>query len=606
MAAIRVPLITEFKDAGLKQAEKAFDGFARTTKRTLQGVADFGKKVATGLAVVGAGAAAGAFKAIDAAADLAEETSKTGQLFGEAAKEIEDFSRTAARQFGQSRQDALEAANTFAIFGKAAGLAGDDLVGFSTDFVALASDLASFNNTKPEEAVEAIGAALRGEAEPLRRYGILLDDATLKQKALELGIYDGNGALTQQQKIRAAEIAIYEQSSAAQGDFARTSEGLANQQRILRAEFANIVAQIGEKLLPIALELAQFFNDKVLPVIQAVTDAFSERGLAGVFDLAVNAIKQKGPAIRDNIIAFLQSAFDWIRNTGIPAFLELMRKAGEALIDWIGPRIKPMLRKLGEFIAAAAQWFIDEGLPKLVDTLVKLGDALIAWIKPRIGPALEALTELLQQILNWVINEALPKLSAQLLVLAEALVRWIIAITPDVIKALGRLYIEMNKWFITDAIPGLVRLAVGLGRGIITGIGKGLEELFSQLVDFGKEIVRKIVEGIKAVASEIGSTIMNAIPGAKQIAGAAGAVGRTISRILPFAEGGIVTGPTLGLIGEAGPEAVIPLDQMRNMRLGGGGGDINITVTSADPQAVIDAIRTYNRQQGPAPIRIAS
>lgn len=604
MAAIRIPLITEFKDAGLKDAEKAFDGFARTTKRTLGGIAEFGKKVAIGLGVVAGAAGAGAFKAIDAASDLAEEVSKTGQLFGEVTGQVEAFAEAAARTFGQSKQQALEGANTFAIFGKAAGLAGDDLVGFSTDFVGLASDLASFNNTSPQEAIEAIGAALRGEAEPLRRYGVLLDDATLKQKALEMGIYDGTGALTQQQRIRAAEVAIYEQTTAAQGDFARTSEGLANQQRILRAEFANIVAQIGEKLLPIALKLAQFFNDKVLPVVQAVTDAFSERGLAGVFDLAVKAIKDKGPGIRDGIIGFLQSAFDWIRDTGIPAFLELMRKAGEALVDWIGPRIKPMLRKLGEFIAAGAQWFIDEGLPKLVDTLIKLGDALVAWIKPQIAPALQALGVLLAQILQWILTEALPKITEQLIKLQVAFVKWIIDITPEVIKGLGLLLLEIGKWFFTDGIPAIFRFAVNFGKQLVAGMWEGLRQVLSQLVEFGQEIVRKIVEGIRSIAGEIGSTILGAIPGARQIAGAAGAVGRTISRVWPFAEGGIVTGPTLGLVGEAGPEAIIPLDRL-NQFGGFGGGDINITVTSADPQAVVEALRTYNRQQGPAPILVA-
>src|SRR5574343_101163 len=71
-----------------------------------------------------------------------------------------------------------------------AGLAGDDLVQFSTGFVGLASDLALFNNTTPEQAIQAIGAALRGESEPLRAYGVLLDDATMRQKALELGLIE--------------------------------------------------------------------------------------------------------------------------------------------------------------------------------------------------------------------------------------------------------------------------------------------------------------------------------------------------------------------------------------------------------------------------------
>jgi hypothetical protein len=151
----------------------------------------------------------------------------------------------------------LDAAGAFGTFGKAAGLGGEDLATFSNDFTALATDLASFNNTSPEEAVQAIGAALRGEAEPLRRFGVLLNDATLKQEALNLGIYDGKGALTAQQKILAAQAAIYKQTTDAQGDFLRTSDGLANSQRTLSAEFANIQAQLGQKLLPLMEDFTQ-------------------------------------------------------------------------------------------------------------------------------------------------------------------------------------------------------------------------------------------------------------------------------------------------------------------------------------------------------------
>lgn len=405
-----------------------------------------------------------------------------------------------------------------------------------------------------------------------------------------------------QQKIRAAEIAIYEQSSAAQGDFARTSEGLANQQRILRAEFANVVAQVGEKLLPIALKLAQFFNEKVLPAVQKLADAFSERGLAGVFDLIVGVIRDKGPAIRDGIINFLQSAWTWIRDTGIPALLDLMARAGNAIVEWIKPRIVPMLEAIGEFIGAAANWLIDEGLPWLVDTLIKLGDELVAWIKPKIVPALQALGELLVNILDWILTDALPKLAAQLLELAAALVSWIVDVTPEVLKALGLMLIDIVDWFFTDAIPTIFEEGVKLGQEIIEGIGEGLANLFSRLVQFGKDIVNKIIEGIKAAPGAITSAIGDLIPGSGVIGNIGGSIGRGIGSIWPFAEGGIVTAPTLGLVGEAGPEAIIPLDKIGML----GGNTINVNVSSADPEAVVEAIRRYNRIAGPAPIAVAS
>ena len=600
--AINIPLVTEFVGKGLKDADKALGAFATGAKKTLGGIADFGKKVAIGLGAIGVAGGAAAFKAIQAASDLSEETSKAGVVFGDVADDVDAFARTASRAFGQSRTDALKAANNFAIFGKAAGLAGDDLVGFSTDFVALASDLASFNNTSPEEAVEAIGAALRGEAEPLRKYGVLLDDATLKAKALEMGIYDGTGALTAQQKIRAAELVIYEQTTAAQGDFARTSDGLANQQRILSAEIANVVAQIGEKLLPFALKLATFFNDTVIPAVQKVADAFSQNGLAGVFEMFSNYLKDKGPQIRDSIVGFLSSAFDWIVGTGLPLLLDVLQKMGNAIVDWVEPRIKPFLIQLGEWIAAGANWFLDVGLPKLVETLVQLGNALVAWIKPQIAPALAALGDLLVSILDWWFTTALPKLAKQLAIVALELVKWIVVITPEVIKGLSVLLTKIVMWFFTDMIPTMVRQGLAVGRGIVNGLGAGIADLGGRLVEFGRTIVNRIVDGIRSVAGNIGSAVLGAIPGAGTIGKAAGFIGN----VLPFADGGIVTAPTLGLVGEAGPEAIIPLNQLPGMMAGGGGQPINIYVTSADPQAVIAAIRTYNRTNGPAPITVAA
>lgn len=188
---------------------------------------------------------------IDAASDLNETISKTEQIFGDASKEVIAFAENAAEKLGQSKTQAMDAASTFATFGKSAGLSGTELANFSTDLVTLSADLASFNNTTPEEAIMAIGAALRGESEPIRRYGVLLDDASLRQEALALGIVETTKqALTPQQKVLAAQAAIFKQTADAQGDFARTSDGVANQQRILQATFQDLQSEIGQKLLP--------------------------------------------------------------------------------------------------------------------------------------------------------------------------------------------------------------------------------------------------------------------------------------------------------------------------------------------------------------------
>lgn len=207
-------------------------------------------------------------QSIDQASNLNETISKTGVIFGDSSKEITAWSTNSAQQLGISQRAALDAASTFATFGKSAGLAGADLTGFATNLTGLSSDLASFYNTSPEDAILAIGAALRGESEPIRQYGVLLDDATLKQRAMTLGIYNGEGALTQQQRVLAAQAEIFAQTSDAQGDFARTADGVANSQRIAAAEAENSAASFGQVLLPV--------YSKVLEVVTFLVDRFGD------------------------------------------------------------------------------------------------------------------------------------------------------------------------------------------------------------------------------------------------------------------------------------------------------------------------------------------
>ena len=178
---LSIPIVSSFDGSGIDKAKKEFaqlDGVAEKTKFA------FKKALVPATAAIGALAVA-AGDAVKAASDMAESQSKVNVIFGDGAKDIEEYAKTASTSIGQSRQAVMDAAGTFGTFGKAAGLQGKDLSKFSTRFSTLASDLASFNNTTPEEAINAIGSALRGEAEPMRKFGVLLNDSTLKQKAMD-------------------------------------------------------------------------------------------------------------------------------------------------------------------------------------------------------------------------------------------------------------------------------------------------------------------------------------------------------------------------------------------------------------------------------------
>ena len=256
-------------DRDLGKVEKSFDKTIASTKRVSAGL----------LAFAGIGAAALTSMA-NKAGDLAEAQNKANEVFGEGVDEVSAFAETAAEKLGLSERAALDAASTFGQYADAAGLAGEESVDFSTDLVTLATDLGSFNNVPTADVVRDIQAAFSGSTETLRKYGVFLDDATLKAKALELGVYDGVGALDAQAKIIASNALLFEGTTKAQGDFARTSDGLANSQKILAAEMENLQAQIGEAFVPV-LQTAIGFATSAIDVFSALNDATG--GLAGQF-----------------------------------------------------------------------------------------------------------------------------------------------------------------------------------------------------------------------------------------------------------------------------------------------------------------------------------
>jgi ABC-type transporter Mla subunit MlaD len=257
MRDIIFPITYKSDEKGLKVAESQLSGFGTIGAGIF---ASLGASAVRAFADATRAVADFTIDSVKAASSFNETSAAVEQVFGDSAKQLEDFSKTASNTMGQSRTQFLGAAKNFGIFGKAAGLADDANADFSQNLAILATDLASFNNTSVDEAITAIGAGLRGENEPLRRFGVLLDDATLKARAMEMGIYDGNGSLTAQQKVLAANAEIFAQTSTQQGDFARTSEGVANASKTLTAEFEDMQTVVGQALLPALEDVIPFLS----------------------------------------------------------------------------------------------------------------------------------------------------------------------------------------------------------------------------------------------------------------------------------------------------------------------------------------------------------
>ncbi len=320
------------KELGATEGEAEKSG-KRTGQRYNKGlggvIATGAKKLFAPVAVAAGGVVAIDFfkDAITGASDLAESTTKMANVFGTAAKDVEKFASGGAKALGMTTLQARDAATTFGVFGKAANLTGPALAKFSTDTTKLATDLASFHNTTPEDAIEAIGAALRGEAEPMRRYGVLLDDASMRQQALAMGlIKTTKQALNPQQKVLAAHAMIMAQTKDAANDFAETSDGLANKQRILSASFSDFRTKLGEMLLPMATWTTQLGIDAVDGIAKLTSGLGQGQDVMARFKGVLDA------AAESPFGQWVQGLVSGLKDRLMPAFSGLSRMVTEDLI----------------------------------------------------------------------------------------------------------------------------------------------------------------------------------------------------------------------------------------------------------------------------------
>lgn len=264
------------------------------------------KSAVVGFATAGAAALAG--KIIGAASDLNETVSKTGVVFGDQTGQVTAYAQKMADDFGLPKTAMLDAASSFGLLGQAAGVSGKPLADMSTNLAGLAADAMSFYNVPLEQALGDFSSALSGESEPVKKYGVLMNEAAVQAEALALGIakpvkntkeladaqararlaqdaynkaVKAHGkdsaeaqraqlalgkandkvaeaakgtvpALTEAQKVQARYSLITKGLGKAQGDLARTQDSVANQAKALQGRVINLAADMGQKLLPAA------------------------------------------------------------------------------------------------------------------------------------------------------------------------------------------------------------------------------------------------------------------------------------------------------------------------------------------------------------------
>lgn len=198
--------------------------------------------------------------AVEAASDLREVQNVVDVTFGDGAKQIESWAKTAGQQFGLTETQAKKFTSTLGAMMKSAGMSGDEIIGMSTDLAGLAADMASFYNLDFETAFQKIRSGISGETEPLKQLGVNMSVANLEAFALEKGITKSFNAMSQSEQTLLRYQYLMQATADAQGDFARTSDGFANASRRMENALNTIQTKAGDLLLtaiePLTNEMA--------------------------------------------------------------------------------------------------------------------------------------------------------------------------------------------------------------------------------------------------------------------------------------------------------------------------------------------------------------
>lgn len=210
---------------------------------------------------------------IELGSDLAEVQNVVDVTFPHMTAQVDKFAKNAAQSFGLSETMAKKYTGTFGAMAKAFGFSESAAYDMSTTLTGLAGDVASFYNLSQDEAYTKLKSVFTGETETLKDLGVVMTQAALDQYALANGYGKTTAAMTEQEKVALRYAFVQQQLSAAQGDFARTSDSWANQTRIMALQLQSIMATIGQGLINLFTPVIKIVNT-VLGKIATLANAF--------------------------------------------------------------------------------------------------------------------------------------------------------------------------------------------------------------------------------------------------------------------------------------------------------------------------------------------
>jgi hypothetical protein len=289
--------------------DKAISDVDRLEKTTLQKLSKVGDSfisIGKKASILSVAVAAAGAKAFSMAADFEDAMGATDQIFKDASGSVQAWANNLDTSYGIAKKEALSYSNLMgSMLVNIGKLTEEQASKQSAKLIELAGDLTAMYGGTTQEAVRALTGALKGNNTMLDNYGMAVNDALIKQKALEMGLISGTSEMSLQAKQAATLALIWEQTGAAQGQAAREADGASGAMRAFRTEVANLSTELGEVLLPIITPIISKLTD-IVGSLRALSPEMQSMivGIAGVTAVAgpllvvIGKLLQALPAIK--------------------------------------------------------------------------------------------------------------------------------------------------------------------------------------------------------------------------------------------------------------------------------------------------------------------
>lgn len=535
---------------GAKAGKDAGGKFKSGFGGALKGIAAL-----AGTALAGIGVSKFFGDAVEQASRLDESLNAVSVSYGDASAEIIKLGETAASRLGTSQATFNESAVRFSAFADRVVGEGGNVAGFVDDITTRATDFASVFNIDVSEALQVFQSGLSGEAEPLKRFGINLLDSEVQAYALANGIGEAGRALTETEKVQARYGLLLESTAKTAGDFTNTSDGLANAQRILSANFEDMKATVGgpilgafanltTALIPVVEELAPVLVDVMEDLAPVIANVASQIPglLTGLFPLI--------PVIGDLVGLFFE-----LVQALLPFFVELF--------ELIAPIFAELVPIVVDLLDAAM-----EPLMGILYLFLEILAPLVSTALPILATLIEALAPIVQELLY-----AFEPLIMALLPVLVDLIEFLIPILMVTAEIIGDLLVFAIDLFV-DAIDNVTSVLDIFGaffEDTFGGLGEFFYGIINSWIGAFESFVNFVIRGVNGIINALNGIRVDAPGWVTKLTGFS-SFGFNISRIseislprIALAEGGYVNQPTNALIGEAGPEVVVPLDRFERM-----------------------------------------